>query len=74
MQISYQQRWQKVPGNLKKFNYNKKDFQYLKKKNYCFLFYSQSEAEDLVVIREVYDSDNAQEIFELELEKALQVL
>merc|ERR1712223_590391 len=33
---------------------------------------SQSEAEDLVVIREVYDSDNAQEIFELELEKALQ--
>ena len=38
------------------------------------MFYSQSEAEDLVVIREVYDSDNAQEIFELELEKALQVL
>ena len=38
-----------------------------------FVFYSQSEAEDLVVIREVYDSDNAQEIFELELEKALQV-
>ena len=37
------------------------------------MFYSQSEAEDLVVIREVYDSDNAQEIFELELEKALQV-
>ena len=29
--------------------------------------------QDLVVIREIYDSDNAQEIFEMELERAIQV-
>ena len=34
---------------------------------------SQTESEELVVIREVYDNDNAQEIFEVELEKAIQV-
>ena len=28
---------------------------------------------DIAVIREVYDSDNAPEIFEMELERALQV-
>ena len=28
---------------------------------------------DTAVIREVYDSDNAQELFEMELERALQV-
>ena len=28
---------------------------------------------DTAVIREVYDSDNASEIFEMELERALQV-
>ena len=36
-------------------------------------FYSEADSEDLVVIREVYDSDNAQEIFEMELERAIQV-
>ena len=29
--------------------------------------------EDLIVIREIYDSENAQEIFEIELERAIQV-
>jgi len=33
---------------------------------------SEADSEDLVVIREVYDSDNAQEIFEMELERAIQ--
>ena len=28
---------------------------------------------DVAVIREVYDSDNAQELFEMELERALEV-
>ena len=36
-------------------------------------FFSEADSEDLVVIREVYDSDNAQEIFEMELERAIQV-
>ena len=35
--------------------------------------FSEADSEDLVVIREVYDSDNAQEIFEMELERAIQV-
>ena len=30
--------------------------------------------EDLIVIREIYDSENAQEIFEIELERAIQVI
>ena len=38
-----------------------------------WLFFSEADSEDLVVIREVYDSDNAQEIFEMELERAIQV-
>ena len=37
------------------------------------MFSSEADSEDLVVIREVYDSDNAQEIFEMELERAIQV-
>ena len=37
------------------------------------IFFSEADSEDLVVIREVYDSDNAQEIFEMELERAIQV-
>ena len=32
-----------------------------------------SDSEDLIVIREIYDSENAQEIFEIELERAIQV-
>ena len=32
------------------------------------------EPSDIAVIREVYDSDNAQELFEMELERALQVI
>jgi len=31
-----------------------------------------SDSEDLIVIREIYDSENAQEIFEIELERAIQ--
>ena len=31
------------------------------------------DSEDLIVIREIYDSENAQEIFEIELERAIQV-
>ena len=41
--------------------------------NHLSLFFSEADSEDLVVIREVYDSDNAQEIFEMELERAIQV-
>ena len=40
---------------------------------YKMTFFSEADSEDLVVIREVYDSDNAQEIFEMELERAIQV-
>ena len=41
--------------------------------NHYRCFFSEADSEDLVVIREVYDSDNAQEIFEMELERAIQV-
>jgi hypothetical protein len=36
--------------------------------------FSELEPEDTAVIKEVYDSENAQEIFEIELERALQVI
>ena len=34
---------------------------------------SELEPSNTAIIREVYDSDNAQELFEMELERALQV-
>ena len=34
---------------------------------------SELEPGDTAVIKEIYDSENAQEIFEIELERALQV-
>ena len=36
-------------------------------------FFSELEPGDTAVIKEIYDSENAQEIFEIELERALQV-
>jgi hypothetical protein len=36
--------------------------------------YSELEPGDAAVIKEIYDSENAQEIFAIELERALQVL
>ena len=34
--------------------------------------HSSDSSSDLIVIREIYDSENAQEIFEIELERAIQ--
>ena len=37
------------------------------------IVFSELEPGDTAVIKEIYDSENAQEIFEIELERALQV-
>ena len=34
--------------------------------------HNSDSSSDLIVIREIYDSENAQEIFEIELERAIQ--
>ena len=38
------------------------------------LFRSDLSPSDVAIIREVYDNDNSEDIFQMELEKALQVL
>ena len=41
--------------------------------NLKLIVFSELEPGDTAVIKEIYDSENAQEIFEIELERALQV-